>query len=387
MKVYEVGGAVRDRLMGLEPADRDWVVVGSTPEEMESKGFVPVGSDFPVFLHPKTHEEYALARTERKTARGYKGFAVSASPEVSLEEDLSRRDFTVNAMAIGEGGELVDPWGGRRDLGDRVLRHVSAAFAEDPVRILRAGRFSARYPDFSVAPETMELMRSMVGGGEADSLVAERVWKELSRGLMERGPARMIGVWRDCGALAIAMPGLESLFSREDPEGGQSLGDRAMRAIGRGAEEGSGLSERFAALLMGLGPEGAEAEAGRLKAPADCAGVAKAAARWGEKARSATDLGAEGLLEILEGTDALRRPERFREFLGACRLDFWAIEGNAGAEFPQAERLEAAREAAAGIDGGAVAKAAEKGKIPKAIREARLEAIGRAIGRSRAPRM
>lgn len=218
MKTYVVGGAVRDALLGLPVQDHDHVVVGATPEEMIAKGFTPVGKDFPVFLHPKTHEEYALARTERKTAPGYKGFVFHAAADVTLEQDLVRRDLTVNAMAQGEDGVIIDPFGGRKDLQARVFRHVSQAFAEDPVRILRVARFAARFQDFTVAPETNRLMQDMVEAGEVDALVPERVWQELSRGLMEARPSRMFEVLRACGALARIIPELDVLWGVPQPE-------------------------------------------------------------------------------------------------------------------------------------------------------------------------
>ncbi len=359
MRIYEVGGAVRDRLLGMEPKDIDYVVVGATPEEMEALGFEPVGNDFPVFLHPKTKEEYALARTERKSAKGYRGFAVASSPEVTLEEDLRRRDFTINAMARGEDGQIVDPWGGMADLREGVLRHVSEAFAEDPVRILRAGRFLARHPEFRLAEETLELMRGMVESGEAESLVAERVWKELSRGLMEAAPSRMLRAWRECGALAGALPELDAAWGE--------IGEEALRRLEAAAGAGVGLAERFASLLSAL-PEGsAQALARGVRASAECEGLAKTAARWAGRSLEAEELGAEGLLEIVEGCDGLRRPERFGEFLAARAAAGGGEEGRA--------RLREALEAAAGIDGGAVAASAPKGGIPQAIREARLEAI------------
>ena len=212
MEIYQVGGAVRDALLGLPVQDRDWVVVGATPDELVAQGFLPVGKDFPVFLHPSSREEYALARTERKTAQGYRGFAVQAQSDVTLEEDLARRDLTINAMAQSSDGRLIDPYGGQADLQARVFRHVTAAFAEDPVRILRLARFAARFPDFSVAPETLALMRQMVDAGEVDALVPERVWQELSRGLMQARPSRMFEVLRSCGALARLLPEVERLW-------------------------------------------------------------------------------------------------------------------------------------------------------------------------------
>ncbi|HNF88528.1 MAG TPA: multifunctional CCA addition/repair protein, partial [Thiobacillaceae bacterium] len=295
MRVCVVGGAVRDRLLGLPVRDRDHVVVGATPEDMEALGFRPVGRDFPVFLHPDTHEEYALARTERKTAPGYRGFVVHASPDVSLEDDLRRRDLTINAMAeCGDG--LVDPYGGRADLAAGILRHVSEAFAEDPVRILRVARFAARFPGFTVADDTLALMRRMVEAGEVDALVPERVWQELSRGLMEATPSRMFLALRDCGALGRLLPELDRLFGvpqnpRSHPE--IDTGDHVLRVVDEAAAANRALPVRYAALLHDLGkgltPERlwpnhggheaagvdlVEAVSARLRAPADCADLA-----------------------------------------------------------------------------------------------------------------
>ena len=255
LKIYCVGGAVRDRLLGLAVADRDWVVIGSTPEEMVARGFKPVGRDFPVFLHPDTHEEYALARTERKTALGYKGFSVYAAPDVTLEQDLLRRDFTVNAIAEDEGGALIDPYGGIADLKAGILRHVSPAFAEDPVRILRAARFVARF-GFAIAPETMELMKEMARNGEVDALVAERVWQEFSRGLMEERPSRFFTTLRDCGALIKILPEVDALFGVPQPENYHpeiDCGVHAMMVLDDAAAHDYALEVRFAALMHDLG--------------------------------------------------------------------------------------------------------------------------------------
>jgi len=301
IQVYVVGGAVRDRLLGLAPGlsshDRDHVVVGATPEEMVALGFQPVGKDFPVFLHPRTHEEYALARTERKTARGYKGFQVYATPDVTLEEDLRRRDLTINAMAENEAGEIIDPYGGRADLAARVFRHVSTAFSEDPVRILRVARFAARFAEFSLAPETLALMRKMTADGEVDALVPERVWQELARGLMETRPSRMFLLLRECGALTKLLPELDALFGvPQNPKNHPEIdtGDHVMRVIDRAAAESQPLPVRYAALLHDLGKgltpranwpnHGGHEAAGlelvkqvgqRLRAPTDCTGLAQ----------------------------------------------------------------------------------------------------------------
>ncbi|MBX9810274.1 MAG: multifunctional CCA tRNA nucleotidyl transferase/2'3'-cyclic phosphodiesterase/2'nucleotidase/phosphatase, partial [Burkholderiales bacterium] len=261
MKIYSVGGAVRDELLGLPVADRDYVVVGATPEEMVRRGFRPVGKDFPVFLHPRTHEEYALARTERKVARGYHGFEFCSAPGVTLEQDLARRDLTINAIAKDEDGRIIDPFGGAADLKAGLLRHVSPAFAEDPVRILRVARFAARF-GFAIAPETLALMRQMVEAGEADALVAERVWQEVARGLMEKKPSRMFEVLRECGALARVMPEIDAVLA----SGGQ--GEEALRVLDAAAEAGGPLEMRFAALVRTLDPLAVEALADRLRAPA-----------------------------------------------------------------------------------------------------------------------
>ena len=256
MKIYQVGGAVRDRLLGRPVSDRDWVVVGATPQAMLDRGFQPVGKDFPVFLHPDSHEEYALARTERKTAPGYHGFSVHAAPDVTLEQDLSRRDLTINAMAEGPDGEIIDPCGGQRDLAARCLRHVSPAFAEDPVRILRLARFAARFTDFTVAPETLALMRRMVEAGEVDALVAERVWQEVSRGLMEARPSRMFEVLRDCGALARLAPELDRLFGVPQPPQHHpeiDTGVHVLMVLDQSAAAAAPLAVRYACLCHDLG--------------------------------------------------------------------------------------------------------------------------------------
>jgi tRNA nucleotidyltransferase (CCA-adding enzyme) len=398
IRVCVVGGAVRDRLLGLTVRDRDHVVVGATPEEMNALGFQPVGKDFPVFLHPKTHEEYALARTERKTARGYKGFAVHATPDVSLEEDLRRRDLTINAMAESEDGRIIDPYGGQADLEARVLRHVSEAFVEDPVRILRVARFAARFHDFTVARETLDLMGRMVADGEVDALVPERVWQELSRGLMEAKPSRMFQILRDCGALARLLPELDRLFGvPQNPKNHPEIdtGDHVMRVIDRAAGENFALPVRYAALLHDLGkgltPVGhwphhaGHEERGlplmeevgvRLRAPAECTGLARIVTRWHGQAHNADNMGSEGLLDLLEKTDAFRRPERFEQFLQACGADFHGRPGYEVRPFPQADRLRQALAAARSVDAGTIAaRAPEPSAIPEAIRAARLVAI------------
>ena len=405
IQVYVVGGAVRDRLLGLEPGlqthDRDHVVVGATPEDMTALGFQPVGKDFPVFLHPKTHEEYALARTERKTARGYKGFQVRAASDVTLAEDLQRRDLTINAIAEDAAGELIDPYNGRADLEARIFRHVSAAFSEDPVRILRVARFSARFPEFSVAPETLALMRDMTANGEVDALVPERVWQEVARGLMERQPSRMFLLLRACGALARLLPELDVLFGvPQNPKSHPEIdtGDHVMRVIDQAAAAGQPLPVRYAALLHDLGKgltpkenwpnHGGHETAGlalvkqvslRLRAPTECAGLAQIVARWHGQAHQADTMGAEGLLDLLENTDAFRRADRFEHFLQACVADFHGRPGWETRPFPQAERLHLALTAARQIDAGALARQVAPEAIPDTIRQARLQAIRQAL--------
>src|SRR5689334_23202560 len=271
MKSYLVGGAVRDELLGLKGQDRDFVVVGATPEIMLTQGFQPVGKDFPVFLHPETNEEYDLARTERKSGPGYKGFQIYAAPEVTLEEDLARRDLTINAMALDNDGQLIDPYHGAEDLKAKVLRHVGPAFAEDPVRILRIARFAARF-GFAIAAETLGLMVSMVERGEADALVPERVWQELARGLMERNPSRMVAVLRECGALARVLPELDAAFS--DPQVPERLAQRLEHA----AAAGNPLATRYALLVIDLPDGDAAALAARVNAPSECRDLARLAA-------------------------------------------------------------------------------------------------------------
>lgn len=401
IRVYAVGGAVRDRLLGLPVQDRDYVVVGATPEEMTALGFRPVGRDFPVFLHPVTQAEYALARTERKTARGYKGFRVYAAPEVTLEEDLRRRDLTINAMAEDADGRVIDPYGGQADLEARVLRHVSPAFAEDPVRILRVARFAARFPEFRVADETLALMRQMVTAGEVDALTPERVWQELARGLMQPRPARMIETLRDCGALGRLIPELDRLFGvPQDPTSHPEIdtGAHLLRVIDWAAGEGETLAVRYAALLHDLGkgltpPErwpdhtgheqaGIElvrAVSARLRVPVECRELALTVARWHGLAHQADRLDAEGLLDLLQHCDALRRPQRLRDFLAACAADFHGRPGWETWTFPQAARLQAALAAARAVDAGAIARGLPPASVPAAIRAARIQAIAAAL--------
>ena len=353
MKVYLVGGAVRDELLARPSGDRDWVVVGATPAEMIEAGYQPVGRDFPVFLHPQTHEEYALARTERKTAPGYRGFVVHAAPEVTLEDDLARRDLTINAMARDAEGALVDPHGGRRDLQARVLRHVSPAFAEDPVRILRLARFAARLHDFSVAPETMALMRAMVEAGEVDALVAERVWQELARGLMEAKPSRMFELLRECGALARLLPEVDRLWGvpqRAEYHPEVDTGVHLMMVLDMAARLDANLAVRFACLGHDLGKGTTPADVlprhighemrsrklvrslcERWKVPTDCRELAEVVALEHGNVHRSGELNAAAVLRLLERCDALRRPQRFDELLLACECDARGrLDGKAG---------------------------------------------------------
>ena len=342
MRVYVVGGAVRDELLGLPVQDRDYVVVGATPEEMVRAGFKPVGKDFPVFLHPQTHEEYALARTERKSGRGYKGFTVHAAPDVTLEEDLRRRDLTINAMAKDEAGQLIDPFGGKRDLEKKILRHVSEAFAEDPVRILRVARFAARF-GFSLAPETLALMQRMVASGETDYLVPERVWQEFAKGLMEQQPERMFEVLEACGLRARLLPEIPSW----------------------GKFEGT-LAQRFARLAWPLKEPEVEALCERLRVPNEVRELALLASRNRVALRASRLAMPQALLELLKRSDAFRRPERFRDLLEVASRDVPVVDTT---------RLERAFAAASSVNAGEVAAKAEPGKIPAAIDAARVAAI------------
>ena len=407
MKVFLVGGAVRDELLGRASGDRDWVVVGATPVEMIEAGFEPVGRDFPVFLHPQTHEEYALARTERKTAPGYHGFAFHAAPEVTLEEDLARRDLTINAMARGEDGVLVDPYGGQRDLSQRVLRHVSPAFAEDPVRILRLARFAARFHDFSVAPQTVRLMRGMVNAGEVDALVAERVWQELARGLMEARPSRMFEVLRDCSALVRLLPEVDRLWGvpqRPDYHPEIDTGVHLMMVLDMSARLSASLPVRFACLGHDLGKGTTPADVlprhlghetrsvtlvrglcERWKVPTDCRELAEVVAREHGNVHRSDGLDAGALLRLLERCDALRRPERFDELLLACECDARGRLGKADEPYPQRARLAAALQAALSVDTAPLAEAAaarglQGPAIGGAVREARVQAIADRLG-------
>ncbi|HEY5995234.1 MAG TPA: multifunctional CCA addition/repair protein [Gallionellaceae bacterium] len=405
-QTYCVGGAVRDALLGLTVQDHDWVVVGGTPEGMERLGFKPVGKDFPVFLHPETHEEYALARTERKTARGYKGFAVYAAPDVTLEQDLARRDFTINAMAQSRDGKLIDPYGGEADLRAGVLRHVSPAFAEDPVRILRAARFAARY-GFSVAPETLELMRLMAENGEVDALVPERVWQELARSLMEKSPSRFFTTLRDCGALAKIFPEVDALFGVPQPVQYHpeiDCGVHTMLVLDDAAKNGFALEVRFAALTHDLGkgttPKdilprhiGHEERSvdlllglcERLRVPNECRDLGHLVARYHGHIHRARELRPNTIVDLLYGCDALRRPERFRQVLQACSSDAHGRTGHEHDLYPQAEFLLTALRAAQEVDAGSIARqCADSNLIAEKVREARIRAVENALPERRA---
>ena len=369
MRTYRVGGAVRDALLGLPVHDEDWVVVGATPDQMIEAGFLPVGKDFPVFLHPETREEHALARTERKTGRGYHGFAFHAAPDVTLEQDLGRRDLTINAIALPseladathtDPAALVDPYHGRQDLDDKVLRHVTDAFREDPVRILRVARFAARFHDFRVAPETTALMRDMVAAGEVDALVPERVWQELSRGLMEAMPSRMFTVLQDCGALARLLPELTADTGR-------------MQVIDRAAQHGMPLPVRFACLARGLGPA-LVALCERWRVPTDERDLALLVDREGAVIDAAVGLDADSVVALFERCDAFRKPARFAHALQACAC------ARADAAQDARERLQSALAAAQAVGTEAIAQAAQKAgqrgpEVGKAIRAARVAAV------------
>ncbi|HUN26552.1 MAG TPA: multifunctional CCA addition/repair protein [Steroidobacteraceae bacterium] len=371
MQIYLVGGAVRDRLLGRPVRERDWVVVGAEPGELIARGFTPVGREFPVFLHPETHEEYALARLERKIAPGYRGFTTQFSPEVTLEEDLRRRDLTINAIAESESGAIIDPYGGRRDLASRLLRHVSEAFVEDPVRILRVARFAARFAPlgFTVADETLTLMKRMVSSGEANALVPERVWQETARALAEPRPEVFFQVLRGCGALAVVFPELDALFGVPQPERWHpevDTGVHALLALRYAADAGASTAVRFAALVHDLGKaltapqrwpshHGHEeagvpliaALAARLRVPNECLELAVLCARHHTSVHRALELKPATLLKLLETTDAFRRPERFGELLLACEADARGRKGLEREPYPQAEYLRRAHAAAA----------------------------------------
>ena len=424
MKTYLVGGAVRDALLGLPVKDRDWVVVGSTPQALMALGYLPVGKDFPVFLHPRTREEYALARTERKTAPGYHGFAVHAAPDVTLEEDLARRDLTINSIALNleessagdqfghkllnspelwpSSGALVDPFGGQADLATKVFRHVTTAFREDPVRILRVARLAARFADFTVAPETLQLMQEMVSQGEADHLVAERVWQELAKGLMEATPSRMFDVLRDCGALARLLPEVNALWGvpqRAEYHPEIDTGVHLMMVLDMSARLNASLSVRVACLFHDLGKGttplhllprhlGHEERSAhllkgvceRLRVPTDSRELADVVAREHGNIHRSADLGPAATVRLLERCDAFRKPGRFGEVLLACECDARGRLGLFESAYPQRERLLAALAAAQTVATNLIAeKAMNSGasgkKIGEFIHKARIEAV------------
>ncbi|WP_434699004.1 multifunctional CCA addition/repair protein [Pseudomonas sp. D1-1] len=400
MQIYKVGGAVRDRLLGIPVTDIDRVVVGATAEEMLAKGFRPVGADFPVFLDPKTGEEYALARTERKSGRGYGGFVFHASPEVTLEEDLIRRDLTINAMAEDDHGNLTDPYHGQRDLEDRLLRHVSPAFAEDPLRVLRVARFAARYAPlgFKVADETLTLMRKLSESGELEALTAERSWKEISRALMEDQPQVFIQVLRDCDALKVLMPEVNALFGVPQPEAHHpeiDSGVHTLSVLEQSALHKQPLAVRWACLLHDLGkgltPEHEwprhiahehkglkliKAVNERFKAPRDCQELALLVGQYHTHGHRALELRATTLLELLQSFDVYRRPQRFEEFIAACEMDARGRKGLEERSYPQADYLRGAASAARGV---AVQPLLEKGfkgpELGEAIKRERLRAL------------
>ena len=398
MKTYAVGGAVRDELLGLPVKDRDWVVVGATPQEMLAQGFLAVGRDFPVFLHPQSHQEYALARTERKTAPGYTGFAFHAAPGVTLEEDLVRRDLTINAIARDEAGTIIDPHGGRADIAARVLRHVSPAFAEDPVRILRVARFAARFTDFTVAPETLELMRAMTAAGEVDALVAERVWQELARGLMEERPSRMFEVLRECGALSRLLPEVDRLWGvpqRAEHHPEVDTGVHLMMVMDMSARLQGSLGVRYACLGHDLGKgttpadvlprhlghEGRSAKllqqlGERLRVPNDCRELAEVVAREHGNIHRSDELSTAALLRLLERCDAIRKPQRFAEVLLACECDARGRLGFEESPYAPREKLSAALRCVLAVDTSGVSAQA----LAQGIKGA---AIGQAIARAR----
>ena len=393
LEVYCVGGAIRDELLGLPVEDLDYVVVGSTTEAMINLGFKPVGKDFPVFLHPKSHNEYALARTERKVSKGYKGFTVYANPDVTLEDDLCRRDFTMNAIAKGVDGTLFDPHHGQLDIKAKVIRHVGDAFIEDPVRILRAARFSARFSDFSIAPETMLLMQQMVADGEVDALVSERVWQELSKGLMEQTPSRMFAVLRECGALQKILPELSRLWGVAQPEKYHpeiDTGVHVMMSIDYAAKQNFSLPVRLATLLHDLGKgttpkdilprhighdeRGAKLVkevSNRLRIPNNCSQLAFLVAKFHIKEHQVMHMKPSTLLTFLIELDAIRQPSRFEAFLQACEADARGRLGLESIAIPQAGIMRKALKAANNINAGEVAK---QQKTPEQIKHAIFEA-------------
>ena len=402
MQVYLVGGAVRDEQLGLPVTERDWCVVGATPDELLDAGYKQVGKDFPVFLHPQTGEEHALARTERKTAAGYHGFAFDTSPDVTLEEDLSRRDLTINALAKDKDGQLIDPFGGLDDLHKRFIRHVSDAFVEDPVRILRAARFAARFADlgFRIAPQTRDLMRQMVANGEADALVPDRVWKETETALAGPNPHLYFEALRACGALRVVYPEVDALFGVPQPAKWHpeiDAGIHTMMVVAAAEKLSVDLEVRFAALVHDVGkgttsPADLPSHPGheqrgkalilkmaeRLPVPKACRDLATLVAEYHTHCHRALELKDKTVVKLLEQTDAFRRPQRFEQFLVACEADARGRTGLEKRDYLQVDHLRAAYAAAASVDAGSVASSSEDARIPEAIRRARLAAVSAA---------
>ena len=397
---YLVGGAVRDRLLGYPHDEHDWVVVGATPEQLLEAGFTPVGQDFPVFLHPKTGEEYALARTERKSGVGYGGFTFHTSPDVTLEQDLQRRDLTINAMAMDDQGQLVDPYGGQADLQARILRHVAPAFVEDPLRVLRVARFAARYHHlgFQVAPETQNLMHELARSGELQALSAERVWKEISRALMERNPEIFVQTLRDCGALAELLPEVDRLFGVPQPEQHHpevDTGIHQLLVLQQAARLELPLAARWACLMHDLGkgltPEehwpkhhghekkglaAVKAANQRVKAPRECQELALLVCEYHTHCHRALELRPETLLKLFKAFDIYRRPERFEQFLGACQADALGRTGLEDRTYPQADYLRKAAEHARAVSVQPLLEQGLQGaELGKALEKSRLHAV------------
>jgi tRNA nucleotidyltransferase (CCA-adding enzyme) len=408
MDIFLVGGAVRDKLLGLPGGERDWVVVGGTPDELEARGYRQVGKDFPVFLHPDTGEEYALARTERKTGPGYHGFEVYAGADVTLEEDLQRRDLTINAIAETDTGELVDPWGGREDLTARQLRHVSPAFSEDPLRVLRVARFAARFHGlgFTVAPDTLELMREITSSGELQTLAPERVWKETEKALRTDCPDVYIEVLRECGALQAIFPEIDVLFGVPQPEKWHpeiDTGIHVLMVMRMTARLSASTEVRFAGMVHDLGkgttnPEwwpshrdherrGVELIAAlskRLSVPNRCRDLAMHVSRYHTLVHRALELRPATVLKVLEGTDAFRRPERFEQFLVTCEADARGRKGLEEKNYHQADIMRAAFAAARDVDNASLQEEGLEGPaFGEAQRKARVAAIESALTRVR----
>jgi tRNA nucleotidyltransferase (CCA-adding enzyme) len=399
MQVYLVGGAVRDERLGLPVKERDWCVVGATPADLIDRGYRQVGKDFPVFLHPETGEEYALARTERKTAPGYHGFQFDTSPDVTIEEDLGRRDLTINALAKDDGGRIIDPYGGLQDLENRLLRHVSGAFAEDPVRILRAARFAARFAGlgFRIAPQCRNLMRKMVAAGEADALVPDRVWKETETALAGPDPRLYFEALRNCGALGIVFPELDALFGIPQPKAWHpeiDAGVHTMMALTEAEKLSPAVEVRFAVLVHDLGKVTTRAAelpshpghevrslplirslTERLPVPRACRDLALLVAEYHTHCHRALELRPDTMLKVLEKTDAFRRPDRFELFLLACEADARGRMGLERRDYAQAARFRQALALAAAVDAGAIAKGVDGGDVAAAVRRARLDAL------------